>query len=169
MNEADRILKNNVWNESEKLHNLYRDNNERFRTFPKDLIESLCSGYNSLLKSSNNSRERKAIIRKVYNIWYTFTNLYHRRYIGDRFFDIVYDNRNALSTKNRDIVMEHHFDLLKMMAEKMYSNSFYKPIGSTTFPMDYEHSLFNPLISNTRECIKERINKEILSDLLGDS
>lgn len=169
MNKADRFLKNNVWNESEKLHNLYRDNNECFEAIPKDLIESLCSGYNSLLKSSNNSRERKAIIRKVYNMWYTFTNLYHRRHIGDRFFDIVYDNRNALSTKNREIVMEHHFDLLKMMAEKIYSNSFYKPIGSTTFPMDYEHSLFNPLISNTRECVKERINKEILFDLFGDS
>ena len=169
MNKADRFLKNNVWNESEKLHNLYRDNNEHFEAIPKDLIESLCSGYNSLLKSSNNSRERKAIIRKVYNMWYTFTNLYHRRHIGDRFFDIVYDNRNALSTKNREIVMEHHFDLLKMMAEKMYSNSFYKPIGSTTFPMDYEHSLFNPVVSKTRECVKDHINKEILFDLFGDS
>ena len=169
MNKADRLLKNNVWNESEKLHNLYRDNNERFRTFPKDLIESLCSGYDSLLKSSNNSRRRKAIIRKVYNMWHTFTILYHRRHIGDRFFDIVYDNRNALSTKNREIVMEHHFDLLKMMAEKMYSNSFYKPMGSTTFPMDYEHSLFNPLVSNTRECVKDRINKEFLFDLFNGS
>ena len=156
------MLKNNVWNESERLHSLYRKNNERFRTFPKDLIESLCSGYDSLLKSSSNSRHRKAIIRKVYNMWYTFTNLYHRRHIGDRFFDIVYDNRNALSTKNREIVMEHHFDLLKMMAEKMYSNSFYKPISSTTFPMDYEHYLFNPVVSNTRECLKDRINKDSL-------
>ena len=163
------MLKNNVWNESERLHSLYRENNERFRTFPKDLIESLCSGYNSLLKTANNSRECKVIIRKVYNMWYTFTILYHRRHIGDRFFDIVYDNRNALSTNNREIVMEHHFDLLKMMKKKMYFNSFYKPIGSTTFPMDYEHSLFNPLISNTRECIKDRINKEFLSNLLGDS
>ena len=169
MNKADRILRNNVWNESEKLHSLYRENNERFETVPKDLIESLCSGYNSLLKSSNNSRRRKAIIRKVYNMWYTFTILYHRRHIGDRFFDIVFDNRNALSTNNREIVMEHHFDLLKMMAEKMYSNSFYKPIGSTTFPVDYEHSLFNPLVSKTRECVKDRINKEILFDLFGDS
>ena len=163
------MLKNNVWNESERLHSLYMENNERFRTFPKDLIESLCSGYNSLLKSSNNSRERKAIIRKVYNMWYTFTILYHRRHIGDRFFDIVYDNRNALSTNNREIVMEHHFDLLKMMADKMYSNSFYKPIGSTTFPMDFGHSLFNPLVSNTRECIKNRINKEFLFDLFNGS
>ena len=169
MNKSSRMLKNNVWNESERLHSLYRENNERFRTFPKDLIESLCSGYDSLLKSSNNSRERKAIIRKVYNMWYTFTILYHRRHIGDRFFDIVYDNRNALSTNNREIVMEHHFDLLKMMADKMYSNSFYKPIGSTTFPMDLGHSLFNPLVSNTRECIKNRINKEFLFDLFNGS
>ena len=169
MNKADRLLKNNVWNESEKLHNLYRDNNERFEAIPKDLIESLCSGYNSLLKSSSNSRHRKAIIRKVYNMWYTFTILYHRRHIGDRFFDIVYDNRNALSTNNREIVMEHHFDLLKMMADKMYSNSFYKPIGSTTFLMDFGHSLFNPLVSNTRECIKNRINKEFLFDLFNGS
>ena len=162
MNKADRMIKDNVWNESEKLHSLYRDNNERFETVPKDLIDSLCSGYESLLKSSNNSRRRKAIIRKGYNIWNSFTNLYHRRYIGDRFFDMVYDNRNALSTKNRNLVMEHHFDLLKMMAEKMYSNSFYKPIGSTTFPMDYEHYLFNPVVSNTRECLKDRINKDSL-------
>ena len=150
MNKADRMLRNSVWKESEKLHSLYRENNERFGTFPKDLIESLCSGYNSLLKTANNSRERKVIIRKVFNMWHTFTILYHRRHIGDRFFDIVYDNRNALSTKNREIVMEHHFDLLKMMEDKMYSNSFYKPMGSTTFPMDFGHSLFNPLVSNTR-------------------
>lgn len=159
MNKADRMLRNNMWKESEKLHSLYRENNERFGTFPKDLIESLCSGYNSLLKMTNNSRRRKAIIRKVYNIWYTFTCLYHRQHIGDRFFDIVYDNRNALSTKNREIVMEHHLELLKKMAEKMYSNSFYKAIGSTTFYMDFEQSLSNPLVSNTRECVKERINK----------
>ena len=133
MNKSDRMLKNNVWNDSEKLHSLYRENNERFETVPKDLIESLCSRYNSLLKSSNNSRKRKAIIRKVYNMWHSFTHLYHRRYIGDRFFDMVYDNRNALSTKNREIVMEHHFELLKMMAIKMYSNSFYKAVGSTRF------------------------------------
>ena len=169
MNKSSRMLKNSVWNESEKLHNLYRDNNERFGTFPKNLIESLCSGYNSLLKSSNNSRERKAIIRKVYNMWYSFTNLYNRQHIGDHFFNMAYYNRNALSTKNREIVMEHHFDLLKMMVEKMYSNSFYKPIGSTTFPMDYEHSLFNPLVSNKRECIKDRINKEFLFDLFNGS
>ena len=137
MNKSSRMLKNNVWNESERLHSLYRKNNERFRTFPKDLIESLCSGYDSLLKSSSNSRHRKAIIRKVYNMWYTFTNLYHRRHIGDRFFDIVYDNRNALSTKNREIVMEHHLELLKLMANKMISNSFYRPIGSTSFYMDF--------------------------------
>ena len=122
MNKSSRMLKNNVWNESERLHSLYRENDERFRTFPKDLIETLYSGYNSLLKSSNNSRRRKAIIRKVYNMWYSFTNLYHKRYIGDQFFDIAYYNRNALSTKNREIVMEHHFDLLKMMVEKMYYN-----------------------------------------------
>ena len=134
MNKSSRMLKNSVLNESEKLHSLYRENDERFGTVPKDLIESLYSGYNSLLKSSNNSRRRKAIIRKVYNMWYTFTILYHRRHIGDRFFDIVYDNRNALSTNNREIVMEHHLELLKKMANKMYSNSFYKPIGSTTFP-----------------------------------
>ena len=169
MNKSSRMLKNNVWNESEKLHNLYRDNNKRFEEIPKDLIESLCSGYNSLLKSSSNSRHRKAIIRKVYNMWYSFTHLYHRRHIGDRFFNIVYDNRNALSIKNREIVMEHHLELLKMMAEKMYSNSFYKPIGSTTFPMDFGHSLFNPLVSNTRECIKNRINKEFLFDLFNGS
>ena len=131
MNKADRMLKDNVWNESEKLHSLYRENNERFETVPKDLIESLCSGYNSLLKSSNNSRRRKAIIRKVYNMWYSFTHLYHRRYIGDRFFIFSYDNRNALSTKNREIVMEHHLELLKRMANKMISNSFYRPIGAT--------------------------------------
>lgn len=154
------MLKDNVWNESEKLHSLYMENNERFGTFPKDLIESLCSGYNSLLKSSNNSKRRKAIIRKVYNMWYSFTNLYHRRHIGNRFFDIVYDNRNALSTKNRDFVMEHHLELLKKMANKMYSNSFYKPIGSTTFCVDFGHSLSNPLVSNTRKCVKERINKD---------
>lgn len=156
------MLRNSVWNESEKLHSLYRDNNERFETVPKDLIESLCSGYNSLLKSSNNSRRRKTIIRKVYNMWNSFTCLYHRRYIGDCFFDMVYDNRNALSTKNREIVMEHHFELLKKMANKMYSNSFYKPIGSTTFYMDFNHSLSNPLFSNTRECVKDRINKDSL-------
>lgn len=133
MNKSVRMLKNNVWNDSEKLHSLYRENNEHFEIFPKDLIESLCSGYNSLLKSSNNSRKHKAIIRKVYNMWYNFTCLYHRRHIGDRFFDVVYDNRNALSTKNREIVMEHHFELLKMMAIKMYSNSFYDAVGSTRF------------------------------------
>lgn len=133
MNKSARMLKNNVWNDSEKLHSLYRENNERFEIFPKDLIESLCSGYNSLLKSSNNSRQRKALIRKVYNMWHSFTCLYHRRYIGDRFFDMVYDNRNALSTKNREIVMEHHLELLKMMASKVYSNSFYKAVGSTRF------------------------------------
>lgn len=162
MNRADRMLKNNVWNESEKLHSLYRENNDLFETIPKDLIESLCSGYDSLLKSSNNSRRRKAIIRKVYNMWNSFTNLYHRRYIGDRFFDIAYYNRNALSTKNREIVMEHHLELLKIMANKMISNSFYRPIGSTSFYMDFEDSLFNPLFSNTRECIKESINKDSL-------
>ena len=156
------MLKNNVWNESEKLHNLYRDNNECFEAIPKDLIESLCSGYNSLLKSSSNSRHRKAIIRKVYNMWYCFTHLYNRRHIGERFFNIVYDNRNALSTKNREIVMEYHFELVMMVVNKMRSYSFYKPIGSTTFPMDYEHSLFNPLVSNTRECLKDRINKDSL-------
>lgn len=169
MNKADRMLRNSVWKQSERLHSLYRENHERFETVPKDLIESLCSGYNSLLKSSNNSRRRKAIIRKVYNMWNSFTNLYHRRYIGDQFFDMTYYNRNALSTKNREIVMEHHLELLKKMAEKMYSNSFYKPIGSTTFPMDYEHSLFNPLLSNTRECVKDRINKEFLFDLFDGS
>ena len=137
MNKADRMLKNHVWNGPERLHSLYRENNERFRTFPKDLIESLCSGYNSLLKSSNNSRRRKAIIRKVYNMWYSFTNLYHKRYIGDQFFDIAYYNKNALSTKNREIVMEHHLELLKLMANKMISNSFYRPIGSTSFYMDF--------------------------------
>ena len=62
MNKSDRMLKNNVWNDSEKLHSLYRENNERFEIFPKDLIESLCSGYNSLLKSSNNSRELNALV-----------------------------------------------------------------------------------------------------------
>ena len=162
MNRAARMLKDNVWNESEKLHSLYRENSDRFETVPKDLIESLCSGYESLLKSSNNSRRRKAIIRKVYNMWYSFTHLYHRRYIGDRFFNMAYDNRNALSTKNREIVMEHHLELLKKMANKMISNSFYRPIGATSFYMDFEHSLFNPLVSNTRECIKDRINKESL-------
>ena len=150
MNKADRLLKNNVWNESEKLHNLYRDNNKRFEEIPKDLIESLCSGYNSLLKSSNNSRERKAIIQKVYNMWYCFTHLYNRRHIGDRFFNIVYDNRNALSTKNREIVMEYHFELVMMVVNKMRSYSFYKPIGSTTFCVDFGHSLSNPLVSNIR-------------------
>ena len=153
MNKADRLLKNNVWNESEKLHNLYRDNNEHFEAIPKDLIESLCSGYNSLLKSSSNSRHRKAIIRKVYNMWNSFTNLYHRRYIGDRFFNIVYDNRNALSTKNREIVMEYHFELVMMVVNKMRSYSFYKPIGYTTFCVDFGHSLSNALVSNTREFI----------------
>ena len=169
MNEADRMLKDNVWNESKKLHSLYRENNECFETVPKDLIESLYSGYDSLLKSSNNSRDRKAIIRKVYNMWNSFTNLYHRRYIGDHFFDIAYYNRNALSTKNRDIVMEHHLELLKMMANKMISNSFYKPIGATSFYMDFEHYLFNPVVSNTRECLKDRINKEFLFDLFNGS
>ena len=162
MNKSSRMLQNSVWNESEKLHSLYRENDERFRTFPKDLIESLYSGYNSLLKTANNSRRRKAIIRKVYNMWYTFTILYNRRHIGDCFFDIVYDNRNALSTNNREIVMEHHFELFNKMADKMYSNSFYKPIGSTTFCMDFGHSLSNPLVSKTRECVKECINKDSL-------
>ena len=162
MNKSSRMLKNNVWNESENLHSLYRENNERFGTFPKDLIESLCSGYNSLLKSSNNSRRRKAIIRKVYNMWYSFTCLYHKRYIGERFFNIAYYNRNALSTKNREIVMEHHLELLKGMANKMIMNSFYRPIGATSFYMDFDHSLSNPLVSNTRECVKDRINKNSL-------
>ena len=169
MNKADRLLKNIVWNESEKLHNLYRDNNKHFEAIPKNLIESLCSGYNSLLKSSNNSRHRKAIIRKVYNMWYSFTHLYHRRHIGDRFFNIVYDNRNALSIKNREIVMEHHLELVMMMANKMYSNSFYKPIGSSSFYVDFEHSLSNSLFSNTRECVKDHINKEFLFDLFNGS
>ena len=162
MNKADRLLKNNVWNESEKLHNLYRDNNERFEAIPKNLIESLCSGYNSLLKSSSNSRHRKAIIRKVYNMWYSFTHLYHRRHIGERFFNIVYDNRNALSIKNREIVMEHHLELVMMVVNKMCSNSFYKPIGSTTFCVDFGHSLSKPLVSNTRKCVNGRINKDSL-------
>ena len=160
MNKADRMLRNSVWKESERLHSLYRENNEYFETVPKDLLDSLCSGYESLLKSSNNSRRRKAIIRKVYNMWNSFTHLYHRRYVGDRFFDIAYYNRNALSTKNREIVMEHHLELLKMMANKMISNSFYKPIGATSFYMDFDHSLSNPLVSNTRECVKDRINKD---------
>lgn len=151
MNKADRVLKKEIWNIVNKLHYVPEIDYDISEVDYIDPVESMCVRCAFLLKNRMCSRERKAVLRKMYSIWHICGYKWNRQYMTRAFFNILFANRNALSAKQKEVIMKYHTDILKRMAEKVMSNSFYKPCGSKVFYVDNVYSLLNPMASNVRE------------------